>query len=1272
MTLVAAPLQRSRATVFLAAAILLALIGVRNAIAVRPVESALERALESETGRPVSVTVTRLSGSWWENLRMHDVSVSIAGPQPAVFSASVLEVQYSLRVLVGPDPLEGLHRLRVSDGEFRLSLVEEAPVADAADDSPAEDPVVAALQSYPHRLELDVDLGAVVELPGGHTLRARTVLAGSSRDGLLVSLSAPGSQAVLPWDERLETDVIVTGAPDRLAVASTGRIGDHPLQIDMDLCVLPQRGIAGRVELRAETESFTVDASADEESASFLLVYDPARPGRPWVLPIFPDLVGAPANIVLTGATVEAEFSRYEGQTYRVIDLLRSDPASLPDKGEITLRASVDGGRVAGVSGIDAAVEARSVGSAIEVSRLLVEVDGKATIEAGGRFDLQRRTVSDAFVVMGVDELPVAALAILESAGWEGSLDGHLSADLRVRQLAIADDFALMRQSAEADIMVRTRSLVSDGVRAREIELGATMAGDAMTLSHARVRTDALALDARGSIDFAHRLVSDARLVLDISNLADLPAHVPIMPVWVPPMEGRATVEAVIHELPLRDNSAETLQAARADISVRARSLHVDGIEVGEVDVDAGLREGSIDVSPFAVRGDEIRMAATGTLSPRLRGVGIEVTDAFLTVRGRDAPTFEFSEPMVVDVSPRAVLVSATTIDTTAGSFTVEGRLDGDGVHFLTTASAYSIDGALSILGVDEPASGSVSWRLRVSGRLGDPRVTALIQTVEASYGGHPFELSADIEFVDPEDISVSLSGTAESISRFLPDDLQAYVPARDFRFELSIHEVDGETVGELTAAVSHPDSDPGEHGYRRADIFARFAEMPNDRLELIGKIELDGESALKWDGSVTVPGLAARSPELAPENVEVDLDLDLDLPVGYPAAYLTELALATGRVRGTGRMRGPMTDPTLTGFVSLLQVELRLVGPVPAVSAVNARLELADDMVTIDSLRGEFGRAPFSAHGSVRLPGPESEGELDVRLTGDNLLLYSDAAVRARADAAIRLAGSFRAPEVSGELAVRDVEYREHMPLVDLSAPPAVDPGRLQLFSVDADFAEATALDVAVRADRTIVIRNNVLDATFSMDARLEGTLEVPVLIGSVSSDSARVRLPLTTVDLTQVIVEFPADTPFQPRMEAFGRSQIRGYEVFVHASGTLGLIELDVSSNPMLPRDQVILLLTTGQPDLADIGAGERLVRTLGEFVGRQLVEVLFGDTEAEREVLDRFDVVVGRQLSETGSEVLEIEFRLDRDRNWFVSFERDRYDDINVGVLWRLSFD
>ncbi len=1274
MTFVPAPLRRSRATVFLAAGILLALLGMRNAIALRPVESALEQALSSETGRPVSVTVARLSGSWWESLRVHDVVVSIAGPQPAVFTASVVEVRYSLRALAGPNPVEGLHNLGVSGGEFRLFSVEDSPAADAPDDPEADDPVVAALQSYPHHLDLDVELGVVIEFPGGNTLHARTVLAGSSLTGLRAAISAPGSQAILPWDERFEADMTVTGAADRLVAASTGRIGEHPLEMRLDLSLLPHAGLAGRVEVTAETDSFTVDASVDEESASFFLVYDPAPGDRPWVLPVLPDSFAVPSDVALNGAIVEARFSRHEGQTHRVIDLLRSDPASLPAKGEITLRARVDGGQVAGLSGIDAELDARSVDSAISVSRLLVDVSRQATIEAGGWLDPQSRIISDAYAVIRVDELPQAALAALESAGWDGDLQGHLSADVRIRRLAVVEDLAAMAASAEAEFTVRATSVVSDGIPVHDVELGAEVSNDIVDLTHVLVRTDSLAIDAAGRVDLAQHLVSNTRLVLEISDLADLPADVPAMPVWVPPMEGWAVIDADIYEWSLLAPIAEALQTVHADIAVRARALQVDGAQIGEVEIDAGLQSGNIHVTPFAVRGGEVTVAATGTMSPRLQGIRAEVTNALVSVRGRDTPTFEFSEPMVVDLSTRALLVSSTTIRTSAGPFTVEGRLDRDGVHFLTTAPSYSVDEALSVFGVDKSVSGSVSWRVLVSGRLGRPRMEALVLTREASVEGNPFELSVDAQLVGLEEISVSVTGAATSLEPWLPRDLRTYVPAYDFRFDLSFDEADGRTVGELAAVVSHPEPASGdyEHGYRQADIFARFAEVPDDRLEVTGGVDLDGEPALSWDGSVTVPGLAARSPRLTVEELGVDLSLDLDLPVGHPAAYLTDLALATGRVRGTGRVEGHLASPQLTGSLTVHQAELRLIGPVPAVSAVNARFEFHDGEMTVDSLRGEFGRAPFSAHGSIRLPGPESEGELDVRLTGDNLLLYSDAAIRARADATLRFAGPLTAPEVGGELVVRDVEYREHMPLVDFSAPPAVDPGRLQLFSVEADFAEATTLDVGVRADQTIVIRNNVLDARFSMDARLEGTLEVPVLIGSVLSDSARVRLPLTTVDLTQVVVEFPAATPFEPTIDAFGTSRIRGYEVFVHASGTLGLIELDVSSNPMLPRDQLILLLTTGQPDLGDLVAGERLVRTLGEYVGRQLVEVLFGDTEVEREVLDRFDVVVGRAISETGSEVLEVEFRLDQDRSWFVSFERDRYDDINVGVLWRLSFD
>jgi len=75
---------------------------------------------------------------------------------------------------------------------------------------------------------------------------------------------------------------------------------------------------------------------------------------------------------------------------------------------------------------------------------------------------------------------------------------------------------------------------------------------------------------------------------------------------------------------------------------------------------------------------------------------------------------------------------------------------------------------------------------------------------------------------------------------------------------------------------------------------------------------------------------------------------------------------------------------------------------------------------------------------------------------------------------------------------------------------------------------------------------------------------------------------------------------------------------------------------------------------------------------FLGRDLISQLFGgdSEEAEEFILDRFDVEIGRQVSQRGEETIQAQFRiadnvLGKRDSVYLTGERDAFDYFNTGV-------
>jgi len=111
-------------------------------------------------------------------------------------------------------------------------------------------------------------------------------------------------------------------------------------------------------------------------------------------------------------------------------------------------------------------------------------------------------------------------------------------------------------------------------------------------------------------------------------------------------------------------------------------------------------------------------------------------------------------------------------------------------------------------------------------------------------------------------------------------------------------------------------------------------------------------------------------------------------------------------------------------------------------------------------------------------------------------------------------------------------------------------------------------------------------------------------------------------------------------------------------------------VTSRPALSQDEAILLLATGytREELEREGIGQAAFEKLASFLGEQLVSRFSGPRDPdERTFLDRFRFTVGKDVSRSGDDTIEAEF--EASDKLFLRVERDRFDEYNGGVVWRI---
>jgi translocation and assembly module TamB len=493
--------------------------------------------------------------------------------------------------------------------------------------------------------------------------------------------------------------------------------------------------------------------------------------------------------------------------------------------------------------------------------------------------------------------------------------------------------------------------------------------------------------------------------------------------------------------------------------------------------------------------------------------------------------------------------------------------------------------------------------------------------------------------------------------------------------------------------------------------------------------ITFDLQAGRGLKGTVTVRGAAhklTQTPELA-FNAEL-VPIDLGVLVGI----VPKVDRAQGTLGGSLYVTGKATSPEVNGHLQVRGGEFAINGMPSPISAVELDVEANSSEIRIARGTGRFAGGTLAVSGQVPLRG-FSLGAGEVLLRGRNIRLAPVEGVTTTLDADITAhvsppsEGTAKTPlpHLTGDVLVTSFEYTRPIALTtDLSAL-GVRAKRTVVESYDPS-QDALTLDINVRNRGPLRIRNNLVEVQLGIDPNglhVTGTNQRVGLRGELrAQQGGRFHLRSTDFDVRQAIIRFEDPTRIDPNVDVVAVTEYRRYGVSATASGAAGgrssglwritlhaygdtdNLHLDMTSDPPLSQEDIVLLLTVGmtraevdQLQSGALGAGvalEALSTASGaDRAVKEAIPVIddfrFGSGYSARSGRTEPQVTVGKRLTEdvrasvtTGlSEDRElrsnIEWRLGQ--KIAVQGSYDNVNDVsssavgNVGIdfRWRLEF-
>jgi translocation and assembly module TamB len=510
------------------------------------------------------------------------------------------------------------------------------------------------------------------------------------------------------------------------------------------------------------------------------------------------------------------------------------------------------------------------------------------------------------------------------------------------------------------------------------------------------------------------------------------------------------------------------------------------------------------------------------------------------------------------------------------GTTQAEGRLTGEALDFRFRIDGMPLDEALGAAARRAQARGILTLAGTVRGDSEVPDVHVTLSAPQTTVGGRPLGplhlegrlLGEQLE-VNGRPIAEAEARVTATIHRPYPFDAKLDIALSDIRPLLG-DGWQGALRGTLTANGT------------LSELEATEGRLHLDQLRL-ARGEVRAENDGPWDfrfgkGKVETAGVALQGPETSltvagsasPKALDVKVAGTLDLRLLEPFAH--SLDRLAGRIELSGTAEGNPREPTLLGNATLLEVGFALRDTGIELRGLSGHIDFSETRLLWTDVHGQLNDGLISTRGDLSWGGFSiTQLEASARLEDVTLRILEDAPFSATGD--LLLAGKPGAFRLSGEVDVARLRYVRPFGVDALSHRRGPTTGL-----EGEKGADWLALDVALHL-KDARVENNVARARLLGDLRVTGSSQHPGLVGTVEAgEGSQAFFRGNAFNITQGVADFKDHHSLDGVFDVYAETQVRDYQIRLHAFGRSSAPQVQFSSEPALPEGDVLSLLTLG----------------------------------------------------------------------------------------------
>jgi translocation and assembly module TamB len=319
----------------------------------------------------------------------------------------------------------------------------------------------------------------------------------------------------------------------------------------------------------------------------------------------------------------------------------------------------------------------------------------------------------------------------------------------------------------------------------------------------------------------------------------------------------------------------------------------------------------------------------------------------------------------------------------------------------------------------------------------------------------------------------------------------------------------------------------------------------------------------------------------------------------------------------------------------------------------LEGRFALSPSRLRVEELQARVGTGTVKATGEVGLDG-RAVGAYQVAITARGVSLTPLEGLETAWNADATLTGHGTRGLVRGEAHLVRGTYTR-----DLSIVPMLLQGSSR--EQPMEWGRELTLPLDLSLDDNLVVRSPQARLRAGGTLHLQGTVARPVVLGTVRTQDGRITFRRNRFTIENAVVRFDDPRRLNPHLDVRAITRIKTYDVTMWLSGRVEDLTIRLSSEPPLPQEDLLALVTLGstRAELGSSGgltfAGEAAQLMSRELLGLEpsapLVDVLeFGKSETGqnqfrvgKRIGDKTTVIYSGSFAEGGQQKLRVEYQI-----------------------------